>query len=53
MIVIIVAGGYGEVIKAAVRCAGRSSAVGGCCVGTVIVGIAIPAVAVSAIVVVT
>lgn len=53
MIVIIVAGGYNEVITAAVGCAGRSSAVCGCCAGAVVVGVAIPAVAVSAVVVIT
>lgn len=50
---ILVTGGYGEVIMAAVGCASWSSAVGGCCAGAVVVvGIAIAAVAVSAVVVV-
>lgn len=53
VIAILVVWGYGKIVVAAVRCAGRFSAACGCCAGAVVVEIAIPAVAVSAVVVIT
>ena len=53
IVIVVVTGGYGEVVMAAVRFASRSSTVAGCCARSVTGGIAIPVVAVSAVVVVT